>query len=258
MQISLAEEKVISGGSCLLVTGSLLISSRWLKGRQNPFPETSGFWLPSVQNNPLAKVAYSGLVFLNPHSSSEGVASNNCFFYPSSDLADLLSPCWSVQVPHILPCLCPSVAGPGVWWFLPQLYAPHLSGLSHLVSSTRSLLSHLYTFSSSKFNQDSLLIPNCCVQFSHSVVSDSLQSHRLQHAGLPVHHQLPELIQTHVHGVGEAIQPSHPLSSPSSAFNLSQHQGLFQWVSSSHQVAKVLEFQLQHQFFQWIFRVDFL
>ena len=63
--------------------------------------------------------------------------------------------------------------------------------------------------------------------------------------GLPVHHQLPEFTQTHVHWVGDAIQPSHPLSSPSPpAFNLSQHQGLFKWVSSSHQVAKVLEFQL--------------
>ena len=77
--------------------------------------------------------------------------------------------------------------------------------------------------------------------------------------GLPVHHQLPEFTQTHVHQVVDAIQPSHPLSSHSpSAFNLFQHQGLFQWVSSSHQVAKVLELQLQHQSFQWIFRTDFL
>ena len=76
--------------------------------------------------------------------------------------------------------------------------------------------------------------------------------------GLPVHHQLPHSTQTHVHWVGDAIQPSHPLSSPSPALNLSQLQGLFQWVSSSHQVAKVLEFQLQHQSFQWIFRTDFL
>ena len=77
--------------------------------------------------------------------------------------------------------------------------------------------------------------------------------------GFPVHHQLPELTQTHIHRVSDAIQPSHPLSSPSPpAFNLSQHQGLFQWVSSSHQVAKILEFQLQHQSFQWIFRTDFL
>ena len=77
--------------------------------------------------------------------------------------------------------------------------------------------------------------------------------------GFPVHSQLPELAQTHVYCVGEAIQPSHPLSSYSPpAFNLSQNQGLFKWVSSSHQVAKVLEFQLQHQSFQWIFRTDFL
>ena len=75
----------------------------------------------------------------------------------------------------------------------------------------------------------------------------------------PVHHQFPELVQTHAHQVGDAIQPSHPLSSPSPpALNLSQHQGLFQGVSSSHQVAKVLEFQLQHLSFQWIFKTDFL
>ena len=68
--------------------------------------------------------------------------------------------------------------------------------------------------------------------------------------GFPVHHQLPELAQTHVHRVGDAIQPSHSLLSPSPpAFNVSQHQGLFQWVSFSHQVARVLEFQLQHQSF---------
>ena len=68
--------------------------------------------------------------------------------------------------------------------------------------------------------------------------------------GLPVHHQLPEFTQTHVHRVGDAIQPSHPLSSPSSpAPNPSHHQGPFQWVNSSHEVAKVLEFQLQHYCF---------
>ena len=77
--------------------------------------------------------------------------------------------------------------------------------------------------------------------------------------GLPVHHQLLELTQTHVHRVGDAIQPSHPLlSSSPPAFNLSQHRGLFHWVSSLHQMAKVLEFQLQHQSFQWIFRTDLL
>ena len=68
--------------------------------------------------------------------------------------------------------------------------------------------------------------------------------------GFPVHHQLPEFTQTHAHWVGDAIQPSHSLLSPSPpTFNLSQHQGLFKWVSSSYQVAKVLEFQLQHQTF---------
>ena len=77
--------------------------------------------------------------------------------------------------------------------------------------------------------------------------------------GLPVHHKLPESTQTHVHRVGDAIQPSHPLSSPSPpAPNPSQHQGLFQWVNSSHEVAKVLEFHLQHQSFQWTPRTDLL
>ena len=76
--------------------------------------------------------------------------------------------------------------------------------------------------------------------------------------GLPVHHQLPESTQTHVHQVSDAIQPSHPLSSPSPDFNLSQHQGLFKWASSSHQVARVLEFQPQRQSFQRIFKTDFL
>ena len=77
--------------------------------------------------------------------------------------------------------------------------------------------------------------------------------------GLPVHHQLLEFTHTHVHWVGDATQPSHPLSSPSPpALNLSQNQGLVQWVSSLHQVAKVLEFQLQHQSFQWTPRTDLL
>ena len=77
--------------------------------------------------------------------------------------------------------------------------------------------------------------------------------------GLPVYHQLPESTQTHVHWVSDAIQPSHLLLSPSPpAPNLSQHQNLFQWVSSSHEVTKVLEFQLQHQSFQWTPRTDLL
>ena len=77
--------------------------------------------------------------------------------------------------------------------------------------------------------------------------------------GLPVHHQLLEFTPTHVHRVSDAIQTSHPLSSPSPpAPNPSQHQDLFQWVNSSHEVAKVLEFQLQHQSFHWTPSTDFL
>ena len=103
-------------------------------------------------------------------------------------------------------------------------------------------------------------------QFSSVTQSCPMPCDPMNHStpGLPVHHQLPESTQTLVHRVGDAIQPSHPLSSPSPpALNLSQHQGLFQWVSSSHQVAKVLEFQFQHQSFQWTpglisFRIDCL
>ena len=90
-------------------------------------------------------------------------------------------------------------------------------------------------------------------------MSYSLWPHDCSTPGLPVHHQLLEFTQIHVHWVSDTIQPSHPLSSPSPpAFILSQHQGLFQWVTSSHQVAKVFELQLQRQSFQWIFRTDFL
>ena len=86
------------------------------------------------------------------------------------------------------------------------------------------------------------------VQFTRSVLSDSLWPHDLSTPGLPFHHQFLESTQTYVHWVGDAIQPSRPLLSPSPpALNLSQNQGLYQWVNSSHQVVKVLELQLQHQ-----------
>ena len=94
---------------------------------------------------------------------------------------------------------------------------------------------------------------NMCVsvsQFSHSAASNSLWLHGLQTLGFPVYHQLPEYVQTHIYRVNEVIQASHPLSLPFlPTFTLSQHQGLFQWASSSHQVAKVVELQLQHQSF---------
>ena len=97
------------------------------------------------------------------------------------------------------------------------------------------------------FSSVAQLCPTVCDPMNHSM------------PGLPVHHQLPEFTQPHVHWVIDTIQPSHPLSSPSPpSFNLSQHQGLFKWVSSLHQVAKVLQFEFQHQSFQWIFRTDFL
>ena len=97
------------------------------------------------------------------------------------------------------------------------------------------------------------------IQFSHSVVSDSLEPHKLQHTRPPCPSPTPGVHPNHVHWVGDAIQPSHPLSPPSlPAFNLSQHQGLFKLGRSLPQVVKELEFQLQHQSFQWIFRTDFL
>ena len=103
---------------------------------------------------------------------------------------------------------------------------------------------HIHThFSSVQFSCQ--LCPNLCDCMDHSM------------PGLPVHHQIPEYTKTQVHWAGDATQWSHPLLSPShTAFNLSQHQGLFKWVRSSHQVAKLLKFQLQHKSFQWVFRTD--
>ena len=97
------------------------------------------------------------------------------------------------------------------------------------------------------------------VQFSSVQFNLSVDPMNCSTPGLPVHHQLPEFTQTHIHRVGDAIQPSHPLSSPSPpAPNPSQHQSLFQWVSSLHEVAQVLEFQLWHHSFQRIPRADLL
>ena len=102
-------------------------------------------------------------------------------------------------------------------------------------------------FGKSQFSSVAQSCPILCDPINHSM------------PGLPVHHQLPEFIQTHVHRVDDAIKPSHPLSPPSSPVpNPSQHQGLFQWVNSSHEVAKVLEFQPHHQSFQWTPRTDLL
>ena len=110
-----------------------------------------------------------------------------------------------------------------------------------------TFIKRLFSSSSVQFSSVTQSCPTLCDPMDYSP------------PGLPVHHQLLEFTQTHVHWVGDAIQPSHPLSSPSpSASNHSQPQGLFKSVSSSHRVGKVLDFQLQHQSFQWIFRTDFL
>ena len=101
----------------------------------------------------------------------------------------------------------------------------------------------------SAVNSEALLL------FSCPVVSDSLQPHGLQPTRPPCPSPAPEVCQVQVHWVSDAIQTSHPLMPSSSVFNLSQHQGLFQWVSCLHQVIKILEYQ--HQSFQWVFRVDF-
>ena len=96
-------------------------------------------------------------------------------------------------------------------------------------------------------------------QFSCSVMSDSLWLMACSTTGFQVHHQLPELTQTHVHQVGDVIQASPSQTSPSPpAFNLSQHWGLFQGLISSHEVAEILVFQLQYQSFQWLSKTDFL
>ena len=111
------------------------------------------------------------------------------------------------------------------------------------------------------FNSITTALSGILYQFS-SVTQSCLTLHDSTDCStpdFPVHHQFLEFTQTHVHWVGNVVQPSHPLSSPSPPiFNHSQHQHLFKWVSSSHQVAKILELQFQHQSFQWIFRTDFL
>jgi len=102
-------------------------------------------------------------------------------------------------------------------------------------------------FSSVQFISVAQSRPTLCDPMNHSM------------PGLPVHYQILESTQTHVHCVSDAIQPSHPLSSPSPpALNLSQHQGLCKWVSSLHQVAKILKFQLQYQPLQWTPRTDLI
>ena len=143
--------------------------------------------------------------------------------------------------------------------FSPQINKTVCRVCQYKVAPVHTLLSHPSIRVSLRLYRSVLCSYYSSVQFSRSVLSDSSWPHESQHARPPCPSQLLEFIQTHVHRVYVAIQPSHPLSSPSlPAPNPSQHQGLFQWVNSSHEVAKVLEFQLQHLSFQWTPRTDLL
>ena len=137
------------------------------------------------------------------------------------------------------------------WQLEPRVRCLEWSKQPRISSKPMTILHKIYTLkiihSSVQFSSVTPSCPTLCDPMDCST------------PGLPVHHQLPEFTQTHVHWVGDAIQPSHSLLSPSPpAFNLSQHQGLFKRVSPSHEVAKLLEFQLQHQSFQWTPRTDLL
>ena len=171
-----------------------------------------------------------------------------------------------------------SMSGFPVHHQLPELVQTHVHHISDAIQLSHSLSSPTPAFN---LSQHQSLFQKVIYSYQVAKVLELLLQHQsvqwiqftsvsqlcptlydpMNHStpGLPVHHQLLESTQTHVHRVGDAIQSSHPLSSPSlPALNLSQHQGLFKWVNSLHQVAKVLEFQLQHQSLQWTPRTDLL
>ena len=151
---------------------------------------------------------------------------------------------WTTEQQHI---------GVGCHFLFQRIFLAQGSNLRLLSREADSLSSEppgkpQYNLTVSKtFSSVAQSCPTLCNPMDHST------------PGLPVHHQLPEFTPTHVHRVRDSVQPSHPLLSPSlPALNLSQHQGLFKWVSSSHHVTKVLEFQPQHQSYQWTPRTDLL
>ena len=142
-------------------------------------------------------------------------------------------------------CISVSVLWVNSYALFLKNYIPHMSDIMwHLIFFPVWFIS--LSVIVSQFSSLAHLCLTLCDPMNHST------------PGLLVHHQFPESTQTHVHWVSDAMQPSHPLLSLSPALNLSQHQGLFKWVSSSHQVTKVLDFQLQHQSFQWTPRTDLL
>ena len=158
------------------------------------------------------------------------------------------------------------IVGHSILWIPSRLYAEYHTAIHHYkLFLNWQLADNLirFCFSSFLFFWKSRTDLKKCITQSFSSVAHSCPTLcdpvNCSTPGLPVHHQLLEFTQTHIHQVGDAIQPSHPLSSPSPpAPNPSQHQSLFQWVNSSHEVAKVLEFQPQHQSFQWTPRTDLL
>ena len=152
---------------------------------------------------------------------------------------------------------------------VPQLWNPLLIGKGQLLgdvmlarTQVRDPLPHLSVFISLSSAHCSFISSSPYFQTSFRLSSVPPPGLALcdpvgcSKPGLPVHHQPPESTPTLIHWVSDAIQPTHPLSSPSPALTPSQNRGLFIWVSSSHQVAKVLELQLQHQSFQWTLRTD--
>ena len=183
------------------------------------------------------------------------------------NLEQLILPLWT---PSVIPALpnCPMLFhkiirkiwytnGNIIWKRAGKLELPAIIVSPYRNSGKLKILSrsHLTTILIWLWNISNSFLVSSAIQYSPTLC-DPMDCSR---SCLPIHHQQPELAQTHVHQVSDAVQPSHPLSSPSPpAFNLSQHQVLFQWVHSSHLVAKVWELQLQHQAFQWILRVDFL
>ena len=148
------------------------------------------------------------------------------------------------------PLQCSTTRSTGIWGIMTWLFLTVMTSVNHSLDSVNlcpnsmlnsSLPKPLNEYACFSFSSVTQSCPTLCDLMNCST------------PGLPVHHQLPEFTQTHAHRVSDAIQPSHPLLSPSPlAFNLSLR------VSSSHQMAKVLELQLQHQSLQWIFRTDFL
>ena len=153
------------------------------------------------------------------------------------------------------------------WWYStvgflssPSLSSEHHSTRVTMPSSCVALvMSHspCAVSSSPAVPPQDIFLGCCCCSVAKSHMTCDLMDYST--LGFPVLHCLPEFAQIHIHWVSDAFQPSHPLLPPSPlAFNLTQHQGFFQWIGSSHQVTKVLELQLQHQSFQRIFRVDFI